>query len=324
MRKSSESSRFPQSACLFKFCLRALEVRTGGKVHDQALGNILSYNPSDTSHWKRGKKAVRNIFALEKLAYTLDAAPELIQDVADGVIDLDDAWFEFEEAAELRRVNAAMTTSLRIDLNRRLNRIEAVANDILGKARIATIPVFLPELLELFPSIGVQAGEVSDKIARSSRGKPGMFLIRHRKGEMNPHTRAAIVRELARVVLFAEREQLGIGPRQEILEPIEIIAFSNALLVPKAALQSETQKQLLRADLVRSLAEAFWVPKAIIRTRLKEVVIENMSDSALSAEPVTVRNIGGAAKIGGFNPMPPMAEMDDYLAEDASGPVIEN
>lgn len=324
MRKSSETSRFPQSACLFKFCLRALEVRTGGKVHDQALGNILSYNPSDTSHWKRGKKAVRNIFALEKLAYTLDVAPELIQDVADGAIDLDDAWFEFEEAAELRRVNGGMAPALRIELHRRLNRIETVANDFLAKARIATVPVFLPELLELFPSISVQSGEVSDKIARSSRGKPGTFIIRHRKGDMNPHTRAAIVRELARVVLFAERDQLGIGTRQELLEPMEIIAFSNALLVPKAALKAETQKQILRADMVRSLAEAFWVPKSIIRTRLKEVVIENMSDAALSAEPLTVRAMGGIATLGAFNPAAPVTGLDDYLAEDTSGPMIEN
>ena len=38
-----------------------------GKVHDQEVGAILSFNPSDCSHWKRGEKHVKSVFALAKL-----------------------------------------------------------------------------------------------------------------------------------------------------------------------------------------------------------------------------------------------------------------
>ncbi|MEN9825187.1 MAG: hypothetical protein RI953_932, partial [Pseudomonadota bacterium] len=115
MRKASEVQRFPHSAVLFKFCLRVLETRrTDSKVHDQDVGNILDYNPSDTSHWKRGKKAVRSIFALEALSRELDVDVELIEDVASGALDFDEAWFDFcesEEESRLSKNQAGLTFS---------------------------------------------------------------------------------------------------------------------------------------------------------------------------------------------------------------------
>lgn len=302
MRKNSETARFPQSAALFKFCLRVMEVRAGAKVHDQEVGNILGYNPSDTSHWKRGKKAVRSIYALDALASALDASSEVIQDLADGAIELDDAWYEFEESEELRRVNARLTPDLLIERRQRLVQIERFASDLLRRAGVVTIPVFLPEVLSVLPSISLVQGEVPEKIARSSKGKPGSFLVRYRKGDLKAHTRAAIAREIARILLFSNREAFGMGPWREELEFLEIVDLSNCLLAPKEQLIREIESLSARVDVVKALAEVFWVPKSVVRCRLKQIAIESLSDADLAKPPLDVREHIGAVRSRGSVP----------------------
>ena len=104
MRKGTDAQRFPNSVVLFKFCLRALEFRSkSNKIHDQAIGEILNFNPSDTSHWKRGKKSVRSIYALQTLAETLNIETELLNDIASGDVDFDEAWLEFLDAEEEKK-----------------------------------------------------------------------------------------------------------------------------------------------------------------------------------------------------------------------------
>lgn len=318
MRKAHEAPRFPESACLFRFCCEALQAQRGARIHDQDVGNILGYNPSDTSHWKRGKKAVRNIYALEKLAATVGVSSELIQDIADGLLSFDDAWFEFEEILDLRRIQSAMTAELRLERQVRLQALEQAAQGILGRSRIQTVPVFLPELIELFPYIKIAPGELPERIARSLRGKPGAYQIKHRKGDMNAHTRMAIGRELARIILLCERDKLGLPPRSEFLENAEIVAFSQALLVPKNLLRTEVQKHHVRLDLVGTLAEAFWVPRSAIRSRLKDLFIENLTKDEVLRAPVAVRTIEGAQRPAAYwgNSSGP-SPLED-LAEDGS------
>lgn len=317
MRKSTETARFPQSAALFKFCLRVMEVRAGAKVHDQEVGNILSFNPSDTSHWKRGKKAVRSIYALDTLASALNVSTEVIQDLADGAIDLDDAWYEFEESEELRKVNAQLTPELRLERRQRLAHIERFASDLLKRAGTLTVPVFLPELLQTLPSISVIQGEVSEKIARSSKAKPGSFLIRYRKGDLRAHTRAAVAREIARILLFAERASIGLGAWRQELEFLEVVDLSNCLLVPKNHLIRETELLSSRVNFIKALAEAFWVPKSVVRSRLKQIALENLSESDLMRPALEVRTLAGAA--GNFK-MPPLTEpvLDHTQSRDES------
>ena len=81
MRRSG-AVKFPNSVQLFKFCQKVLVTQRGGKVHDQEVGAILGFNPSDCSHWKRGEKNVRSVFALAKLAEALNVEPTLIHDVS--------------------------------------------------------------------------------------------------------------------------------------------------------------------------------------------------------------------------------------------------
>ena len=275
MRKSQEAQRFPHSALLFRFCLRVLEMRQPAtKIHDQEVGNILNYNPSDTSHWKRGKKSVRSIYALEALARFLDVDLEILQDLSEGAVDFDEAWFEFSESEDLKRSLKGLSSDLVKERRLRKGLFETAAKTLLQAAGIDSLPVYLPAVLQSLPFIQASAGDLSEKLARTSRIKPGQFAIRYRKGELRAHTRAALAREMARVILFSERDQFGLPEKIELLSYLELLDFSNALLVPHEQLKAELQKLPPRANLVRSLSEIFWVPKSVIRARIADAVLE--------------------------------------------------
>lgn len=289
MRKIQDVVRFPQSVQLFRFCFRILEIRKPeDKIHDQDLGEILGFNPSDTSHWKRGKKAIRNIKALENLAKTLDVDLEILQDLADGVVDLDEAWCDFCDAEEERRLSLE-EPGVRIERRDKSIELEKFAKKILEKINTNAIPIYIPELINAFPFIQLIPGDVSDKLARSSRIKPGYYAIRYRKGDIRAHTRTAISREIARIVLLSEREKYDLSNRCETLSQAEIVEFANALLVPREALAIEVQKISTRVNMVKALADLFWVPKSVIRTRLASILLETASNTVFELGSLAIR-----------------------------------
>ena len=286
MRKSSEAPRFPNSALLFQFCLRVMEQRNpSSNVHDQEIGNILQFNPSDTSHWKRGKKSVRSIYALEKLSQDLTADLSIVQELAEGVIDLDEAWLDHLESVEEKRLLSQFTPDMYVERRRRQRLLEGVASAILTEARVESVPVYLPEVLEILDFIQLIQGDVSDKITRSSKLKPGHYSIKYRKGDMRPHTRAAIAREIARIVLFSERERFHIPERLEGFGFFEIQDLSNALLVPRSIFLQETTKVPNKLNLMKTLGEVFWVPQHVIRSRLTTVLLDTAPDSLFAEAP---------------------------------------
>ena len=95
--KRSTNVKFPNSSQLFKFCQKILTDEKGKKVHDQDVGGILNFNPSDCSHWKRGDKNVKSVFALEKLAMELNVESTLLHEIIDGNIDLNEAYYEYKD-----------------------------------------------------------------------------------------------------------------------------------------------------------------------------------------------------------------------------------
>ncbi len=95
--KKVEENRYPNSATLFSFCKKALEMKYDGnvKVIDQDVGAILGYDPADCSHWKKGKKNIRSLSILRSIADHLSIDDRLLIDIAAGKVDLDEAIHEF-------------------------------------------------------------------------------------------------------------------------------------------------------------------------------------------------------------------------------------
>src|SRR5690348_11842399 len=95
--KRAGAGKFPHSVQLFKFCQKVLMHQRGTKIRDQEVGSILNFNPSDCSHWKRGEKNVRSVFALAKLADAMQIETSLVHDIASGAVGLDEAFYEYLE-----------------------------------------------------------------------------------------------------------------------------------------------------------------------------------------------------------------------------------
>lgn len=290
MRKGAQGMKFPESSLLFSFCLSVLKSRRQTeKVHDQDVGDILGFNPSDTSQWKRGKKGVRNVYALEALSRTLQVDFETLHDLSDGSLDLDEAWSEFLEAEEGRSLRDSLSPGLLRELHMREAQIDTLAEQMLAKAQVSSIPIFLPEIIEIFPFLEIGSADVRDRLAWVSRTRPGQYLIRFRKGEMRAHTRIAVATEIARVLLVSERDYLDVPPLLPELLPLEVRAFAKAMLVPGSVMREEFQRVSPRLNAIKALADVFWVPKFVIRSRLTRLLTENIPDSAWSQADAPIK-----------------------------------
>jgi hypothetical protein len=272
--KRSESTKFPNSIQLFKFCQKVLMHQRGNKrVNDQEIGNILDYNPSDCSHWKRGEKNVRSVFALAKLAETLKVEPNLIHDLASGSAGLDEAYFEYQEgqsvAAIIEKARAAGTEAM----NHCRMRVESFVTQLHAQSQFTTPPLYLPEVVRFFSFVQMQPIEMIDRLSRVLRTRPGQYVINYRKGDLKSQTRMSVLKDLARIVFEAERSRFPeLGTANEPLLSYEQLLFISNLLVPKTMLRDELSRLDTRRNIVSELAALFWVPKSLIGFQVQESV----------------------------------------------------
>ena len=287
MRRTG-AAKFPNSVQLFKFCHKVLVDKRNGKVHDQEVGAILNFNPSDCSHWKRGEKNVKSIFALARLAQELEVETTLIHDVASGVISLEEAYFEYQVAQSYRHV---IQNTLKIEDPEKIEdvrtRIESFALKIHQESGFSTPPLYLPEVIRLFPYITSQQSDLIDKLSRILRVKPGHYVIQVRKGELRPQTRMSVVRDIAKIILQAERKRF---PELKELLPntqaLEEFLFTANLLIPKEMMLKEMVALDSRRNILAELASLFWVPKTLVGFQLQELLRAN---NAVHAKFVSVK-----------------------------------
>lgn len=280
--KRSGAAKFPNSVQLFKFCQKVLMSQRGGKVHDQDVGSILSFNPSDCSHWKRGEKNVRSVFALAKLAEALQVEATLIHDLASGASQLDEAYFEWQEANALKATYAKLADSEPGAIAQARQRVEAFVQELHKQCEFATPPLYVPEVLRFFAFVTTQPTEMMDRLSRILRVKTGQYAIQFRKGDLKPHTRMAMTKDLARIVFEGERDRFPeLGALNANLVEFEETIFAANLLCPKAHLLAEMAKLDNRRNVVSELATLFWVPKSLVSFQLQEIVRSSVQTAAL-------------------------------------------
>ena len=283
--KRSGTVKFPNSVQLFKFCQKVLTNQRGAKIRDQEVGAILSFNPSDCSHWKRGEKNVKSVFALAKLSEALGVEAGLIHDVASGHANLDEAYFEYAETKTLRH-NVSQAQKLTGDeMSELRSRVEAFTAQLHQQAEFRTPPLYLPEVVRNFAFVSTQPVEMIDKLSRILRVKPGQYCVQFKKGDLRPQTRMSVVKDLARVLFEGERSRF---PELGSLDPetvgYEESLFAANLLAPKQMILNEMARMDSRKNLVAELASLFWVPKSLISFQLQDIV-----RTSLGAQPETTR-----------------------------------
>lgn len=272
MRRSGVA-KFPNSVQLFKFCQKVVMDQKGAKVHDQEVGGILNFNPSDCSHWKRGEKNVKSVFALAKLADVLGLEVSLIHDIASGHSRLEEAYYEYKESQSYRAVIKKALEGGPESVDKARKTVEAFVDALHQKAEFSTPPLYLPEVLRFFPFITIQPIEMMDKLSRILRKKPGQYTIHFRKGELKPQTRMSMAKDIARIIFEGERSRFEeLGPQQSHLVAFEEMVFTANLLAPKPMLIEEMSKMDSRRNMISELSAMFWVPKSLIGFQLQDTV----------------------------------------------------
>ena len=288
MRRSG-TAKFPSSVELFKFCQRVLADRKGSKVHDQEVGSILNFNPSDCSHWKRGEKNIKSVFALEKLADFLKIELGMVHDIAGGISQLDEAYFEYQEAKILKSLFSPEVSPENLGkIEEVRTSIDSYLESIHQKADFSTPPLYLPEVLRLFPFISIHPMEMMDKLSRVLRKRPGEYAINFQKGELRPQTRMSIASDLSRILLEGERERISQIPTNDrSFVSYERAFFVANLLVPREMLAKEIFQIDFRKNLIVELAAIFWVPKILINFQLQDIVRYNKSMKSVLSDSST-------------------------------------
>lgn len=245
----------------------------GSKVHDQEVGSILSYNPSDCSHWKRGEKNVRSVFSLAKLADALGVETTLIHDVASGSLGLDEAFYEWQESKQFRSLIHKSMECGEKELKEARSRVEAFVAQLHAQSGFTTPPLYVPEVLRYFAFITTQPSEMMDKLSRILRVKTGQYTIHYKKGDLKAQTRMCMVKDLARILFEGERSRFPeLGEANPSLFEYEETLFVANLLVPKQILMAEMSKLDSRRNVVSELATLFWVPKSLVGFQLQDIL----------------------------------------------------
>ncbi len=272
MRKATVA-KHTNSMALFKFCQRVLNIqRDEGRVNDQEIGKILGFNPSDCSHWKRGKKAVKSIFALDKISNYLNVDMTLISDVANGNLTLDEAIYEYSDFTNLNELNSFFKKDSAV-VTDRFKAVETLVQELLDRADYTSPPLYLPEILGLFPYISLQTMEMGDRFSRILKGKNSTYIVKYKKGDLRAQTRLSIAKNLGKILLDYRRADFDYLPEfsDQTLQR-EINHFAGCLLVPTHFIMKEISEVDLKKSLISELASLFWVPKSLISRRLKEVL----------------------------------------------------
>lgn len=271
--------RFPESAALFLFCREMLAMRHGTtRILDQDIGGLLHLDPADSSHWKKGKKHIRSVQAIEAIASQLKCDPALVAAVATGEMDEAEAVLEARGHGAFEVNQAFLETFFRemqrqhsSQWSRDRERI-IIAASVIDKPAIAKIvatihgrigcfeaPVFMPEISKLFPVVAFE----NIPAART----------------MRPYYRFEMARQVGRFVLAgaSQYQPQGRGslPSSVLdhVRQVEENMFAMELLAPFQMVRAEMIRADVKLNFVNQLADVFWLSRSIMNRRIKDVLL---------------------------------------------------
>jgi len=289
--KRIDENRYPQSAELFKFCKEALNIkhRFEVKVIDQHVGAILGFDPADCSHWKKGKKNIKSLETVKAIAQHLDLPERDIWDVLTGRADVEEALYEYKGYGQYG-LNSKQIDDLKREYFRNTSRIQstlgiqsfeelidlklpetvACAEELLLRARVKSLPVMIPEILEVLnPSLTVAEGPSQQAAPVVVESVNGSTVITHRAGVMKPFLRFLIAREIGRHLLIGPQ----VLPEMQPIIDVRLNVFASALLMPATLVQSALRHADPTCEFIEQLSVLFWVPRSVVSSRLKEFIV---------------------------------------------------
>ncbi len=294
MKKAMEN-RYPHSAELFRFCKQVLDNKyQNTRVIDQDIGQILNYDPADCSHWKKGRKNIKSIYAIKRLSEHLEVDEKILFDIVSGESDMQEAMFEYtgyksfsidpklKEVArkdfyrkDPRNWSREKEENLFKQFNVERSKIHDAVAKVYEKINFSEVPLYLPEVMSYYPELTLEpADKPVDEVARIQKLGDGRIVISHTNGPMKPYIRYAIARELGKYFLYKEGE-LDLSAKQQKLSPLqeaETSLFAGKLLIPTKQLQEVVKTMAIKKDILLQLADLFWVSKTLMSLRFKDYI----------------------------------------------------
>ncbi len=293
--KKVEANRYPHSATLFKFCKEALEIRYDGnvKVIDQDVGAILGYDPADCSHWKKGKKNIRSLTTLRNIADHLNVDETLLIDITSGKVSLDEAVFEYKGYGQFN-INHRSMESLKKEYFKNPGKWQAssqgqafeeifdihryavvqLAESIVARGQFTEAPIYIPEILRMFPAIQLVTHIEQDipyTIRHEGEGRDLKTTIISREAETRPYIRFLASKALFKHLVSTQYQgtEVFVDCPAEVIE-IQSNIFAGHLLIPGTMLRKEVDRLDSAFDILRQLAEIFWVSRSLMNQRLRD------------------------------------------------------
>ncbi len=292
--KKEPAIKYPHSAALFQFCRRVLDHKFGGiRVIDQDVGQILGFDPADCSHWKKGKKNIRSIQAMKAIADHLNVDDKLVVDIASGEMNDAEAFFEFtgyghlmvedgliEKARKEFYVKNASTwtrdkeNQFKDFFSLHDDQIDKIVNEIHAKVDFNEAPLYLPEIAAVYPDLVLKPAEDTEAAIQitQDQGKTLITFPAHEK--MRPYIRYQIAKTMSE--FFFDRNGLPVptelGEYAKDVRDIQANLFAVKLLAPSRLIRKELANINIAKDLVTQLSEIFWVSKAFMNHRLREIL----------------------------------------------------
>ena len=300
--------KYPNSVNLFKFCRSVLDDKYGkSRVLDQDVGQILGFDPADCSHWKKGKKNIKNIEAIKKIASQLEIDEQTILDIALGRLSSSEALLE-----HFNQINTQIDTKL---IEKETKKYYMSSNEewtpqkeknlykfleipyqeiaeqvkvIHNKIKFKEAPLYLPEIVMSYPEIQIIQIEKEQThkdpvFVKNSNDKHLIYYSVDQ--EMRPYIRYLIAKALSKYFMKEIPTPKGIDHNLEMkIKDLHHNIFAMILLVPSSLLEKELSKLDSRSDIITQLSEIFWVSKQFIKERLKVYTNENIDKNTTNRE----------------------------------------
>ncbi len=293
--KSDTNVKYPNAANLFTFCRKILDHKYGGvRVIDQDVGQILGFDPADCSHWKKGKKNIRSIQAMKSIAEHLGVDERLVVDVATGELTVPEAYYEFSgygafeveskiiEAAKkefYKKNSGSWSTNIEATFKKYFlidtENIERRVNEIHERINFEEAPLYLPEIVTHYPNFVLKSessASPSPKVEKYEEN--GKFHIAYDASlELRPYIRYQIAKAMASHFLAkAPLDSSKLQEYRDHIHDVESNIFAARLLAPTRLIRKEIRQLDASKDIATQLSDSFWVSKAFINRRLKEIL----------------------------------------------------
>lgn len=250
-----ENNRYPKSAALFIFCKEILTIKNNksNKVTDQEVGALLGFDPADCTHWKHGRKEIKSIHSIHKIANQLELDSRNLVDLVQGKKNLFDLLNDYKGYGGFSC--SISERKMILDL----------ANTMIGRVQIHSLPVQLSELAEMEPEVVFQMSDENLEADVMCTLKQNTWMITlPKQKQMGPALRFEAVQTFAKVILENKNTMsFMVGPNHVNL-------FSLFLLTPSHLLQQAYSQCDPARDLVDQLARNFWLSRTLINIRLKD------------------------------------------------------